>query len=218
MGKFILGFIFIAILASTINSSLKGRSSDAAGTASPRPAEVKIVTGKERDEIVSREVKGLILERDKIEKVRFYSARPPKLTTKVDAYIALPDDKLPFLRMKTTYFGDDWVFYDSVKVMVDDQIIYEKNFRRSDIATNNSGGSVWEVADFVVDDAELRALTAIASAKSATIRFSGNERRHDHEITKKERRDIQRVLEVYSELSNQLASKVPSESSAAGTK
>lgn len=218
MGKFILGFIFIAVLASMINSSLRGRASDAAVTASSRPAEVQIVTGKERDEIVAGAVKGLVLERDKIEKVSFYSAKLPRLATRVETYIALPDGKLPYARIKTIYFGDDWIFYDSIKVMVDDQVIYKNEFRRADVARNNSGGSVWEVADYLANDVELAALNAIANSKSATIRFSGAERRHDHEITKKERRDIQRVLEAYALLSSQLARKVPNDSSAVSVK
>ena len=218
MGKFILGFIFIAILASTINNSLKGRSEDAAGAASTRPAELQIVTGKERDEIVAGAVKGLVLERDKIEKVSFYSAKLPRLATRVETYIALPDDKLPYARMKAIYFGDDWIFYDSIKVMVDDQVIYKNEFRRAEVARNNSGGSVWEVADYLANDVELAALNAIANSKSATIRFSGSERRHDHEVTKKERRDIQRVLEAYALLLGQLARKAPKDPDTVPTK
>ena len=218
MGKFILGLIFIAILASTINSSLEGRSEDAAGAAPTQPAEVQIVTGQERDEIVARAVKGLVLERDKIEKVSFYSAKLPRLATRVETYIGLPDNKQPYARMKTIYFGDDWIFYDSIKVLVDDQVLYENEFRRAEVVRNNSGGSVWEVADYLANDVELATLYAIASSKSATIRFSGAERRHDHEVTNTERRDIRRVLDAYALLSDQLKREAPNALDAAATK
>jgi len=208
MVKFILGLIFIAMLASAIMSKISGDPPTAEKRSSSPPAEVEIVTGPARAEIVSRVTKGLSLERDKIEKVSFYSAKSRTyLASRVEPYISLSDNMLPLLRMKATYFGDDWVFYDSIKIMVDDQVIYERGFRHSDVARNNSSGSVWETADYPANEDELRALAAIAKSKSATIRFSGDKRRRDHEITKKERQQIKQVLEAYAQLAEQLTSK-----------
>ena len=204
MGKFILGLIFIAVLASAFNSSFGDKPPATASPTPATPAEIRVLTGPERDKIVAREAEELELERDKIEKVSFYSPKSRKLRTQIEAYIALPDNKLPFLRMKVTYFGDDWVFYKSIKIMADDQVVYASDFARSDVVRNNSSGKVWEVADILANDAELIALNSIAKSKSATIRFAGDERRHDHEVTKNERREIQRVLDVYAQLSDKL--------------
>lgn len=210
MGKFILGLITVAVLASMIMGSLQGRSADRAESIAAPAAPVRVVTGPERDEIVSRVTKGLVLERDKMEKVSFYSAKARNLTaSRVESYIALRDSGLPILRMKTAYFGDDWIFYDSVKIMVDDSVIYGRDFRRTDIDRDNSSGKVWEVVDYVANDLELAALAAISKSKSATIRFSGDKRRHDHEITKKERAQIRQVLETYAKLTSQLSGEGP---------
>lgn len=218
--KFILGLIFVLSLAVAIKMTVFGVSApDAenlpAAASTPLAAKVEIVTGPERQRIVSSATKNLILNRDKMEKVSFYSAKTRNSrATRIECYIGLSDDELPFLRIRATYFGDDWIFFDSVKAMVDDLVVYGRKFQRGDIVRQNAGGSVWETADYVVGDNELGALIAIARGKSATMRFSGDEWRRDHEVTKDEQRDIQRVLEVYAKLSDQLVRKAPKDPTA----
>jgi len=222
--KFILGLIFVLSLAAAIKMTVFGTSAPEAKSlpAAPSPplaAKVEIVTGPERQRIVSNATKGLVLNRDKMEKVSFYSTKNRNSrATKIECYIGLSDDELPFLRIRATYFGDDWIFFDSVKTMVDDIVVYGRKFQRPDIVRQNAGGSVWETADYVVGDDELGALIAIARGNSATMRFSGDQWRRDHEVTKNERRDIQRVLEVYAQLSNQLVRKAPKDPGAVDSK
>lgn len=211
--KFILGLIFVLSLAAVIKATIfaGGATETEGSTEAPFPplgAKVEIVTGPERHRIVSSATKGLIHNRDKVEKVSFYSTKTRNSrTTRVECYIGISDNQMPFIRIRATYFGDDWIFFDSVKVMVDDQIVYGRKFQRTGVVRHNAGGSVWETADYVVSDNELGALVAIARGKSATIRFASDQRRHDHDVTKKERQDIQRVLEVYAQLSSELTRK-----------
>lgn len=219
--KFILGLIFVLSLAALIKTTVFGGSAPEVEKPSVTPSppqanKVEIVTGPEWQRIVSSATKGLVLNRDKMEKVSFYSTKTRNSrATRIECYIGLSDNEMPFLRIRATYFGEDWIFFDSVKAMVDDLVIYGRKFQRADVVRHNSGGSVWETADYVVGDNELGALIAIARGKSSTVRFSGNEWRRDHEVTKNERRDIQRVLEVYAQLSDQLARKAPKAPAAA---
>jgi hypothetical protein len=210
MRKILLAFLTVIVIVGAC-----GRSDDSATSAvadtqvgavvAPEPEPAPIL-GEERKPIVAAATKDLRVNRDKIEKISFYLAKNPNVgRPRVEAYVSLPDDMQPILRMRTVYFGDDWVFYKSIKVMVDDAVIYERDF--NDVARDNSGGSVWETADFPADARDLLALHAIAGAKSATIRFSGREHRHDHEITVKERKDIKKVLEAYEQLSTNLVRK-----------
>lgn len=179
---------------------------EAATVAAPKPApEPKIITGDQRKPIVAALTKGMDLERDKMEGISFYSAKGRSyLASGLEAYISLPDRSLPIFRVRPTYYGDTWVFYDTLKVMADDEIVYERTFAHGEVQHDNSGGSVWETADYVAREPDLVALKKIANSKSATIRFSGRERRDDHELTAKERKRLQEVIATYEQLTAQL--------------
>lgn len=209
MIKLILGFFVIFIVVQACNRTSEYTENSSKATAAAAAPSAQLIAGDERKKVVSALTKELDLERDKVEKISFYSAKGnDRLKSRLEAYISLPDGALPLLRMKPIYFGDNWIFYESIKVMVDDSVIYERAFNRSDIVRDNSAGSVWETADFVAKESEIGVLRAIANSKAATIRFSGSERRHDHEVTAKERRDIKKILDAYEQLSNDLVRKV----------
>lgn len=199
--------IVCAIGVFAVWSSARTGSTDPqpASSAAAAPAQQRIITGEERKPIVADLTKGLKADRDKMESITFYTSKGINyMSPWVDAYIALPDDRLPGLRMRARYYGENWVFFDSVKIMADDVVIYERSLNRSDISRDNSGGSVWETADYYAKDVDIAALKKIASAKSATILFSGRERRDDHAISAKERRAVQDVITAYEKLTSQL--------------
>lgn len=171
----------------------------------PAAAPPQIVVGEERRPIVDALTKNLVLERDKMEGISFYSTKNRDLLSSgLEAYISLPDTRLPLLRVKAQYFGRDWVFYDVIKVMADDVVVYERSFDHNDVHRDNSGGSVWETADYVAHDSDMDALKKIANAKSATIRFSGREHRDDHEISSAERKNLLEAISTYEKLTAQL--------------
>jgi hypothetical protein len=207
--KSVSGFtiaLVCGIGAFAVWSSVRTSSTAPVATvAASAPASMQVITGDERKPIVQKLTKGLSANRDKMESITFYTAKNRNvLASGVDAYIALPDNKLPYLRMRSTFYGERWVFFDSVKIMADNAVIYERNFKRNDITRDNSGGSVWETADYYAENSDLAALKQIAGSKSATIRFAGRERRHDHTITAKERRDIRDAIAAHEELTRQL--------------
>ena len=153
------------------------------------------VSAPERAKIIAGATKALEASRDKMEGVTFYMApKRQHLTPKIEAYLSVPDARPALLRIAAVYYGDDWVFFDQIKVMADDVVVYEKTLSRSDVARNNSGGSVWETADYLAQPEDEQALRKIANAKSATIRFSSRERQHDHAITAKQLGDLRKVL------------------------
>jgi hypothetical protein len=165
----------------------------------------KVVTGEERKPIVAALTKGMDQNRDKMEGVTFYSPKGLQRTTSsFEAYVALPDKELPTLRMRSTYLGERWIFYSQIKVMADDKIVYEREFKSQSIKRDNSGRQVWEVSDIPVEAQELAALKAIAGAKAATIRFTGRNRRDDHEINARERANLQRSIVTYEKMTAQL--------------
>jgi hypothetical protein len=161
------------------------------------------ITEKERKKIIADATKSLVRQRDQMDRVTFYTASKDG-HTQVGAYLGIEDGDAPVLHMRTIYFGDRWVFYEKVKIMADDAIVFERNFSRSDIIRDNANGDVWEVADFVAGQGDLLALKIIARSKSATVRFEGDERRHDHKISLVEKTRLQSVLKAYDELQGRL--------------
>lgn len=179
-------------------------TSQAAALADPAPNKPAL-TAQERKKILADATKGLEVKRDKIEKITFYSppgADAPK--THITAYIGLPDSDGPYIRVRAIYLSSDWIFYKKIKVMADDVIILEKQFEHSDVDRDNNGGVVWEVADYTAGLADILALTVISKAKSVTVRFDGDNRRYDHEVTRAEKASLKAVLDAYIDISKKL--------------
>lgn len=146
--------------------------------------------------------KTLALKRDEIEKTSFYSPKHPiSGNSGVEAYIAISDGRQPVLRMRSIYYGDRWVFYKKIKVLADNNIIYDRSFTRGEISRDNAGGSVWEVTDYIASADDIAAMQAIANARSTVIRFDGDDRQHDHKVTKQEAANLAVVIGAFKTLS-----------------
>jgi len=106
--------------------------------------------------------------------------------------------------MMVMYHGSRWIFYDHIKIMADDQIVYQRTYRRSEIKRDNEARSVWEVADYVAQPDDLASLQAISAAKSVTVRFAGRDRIYDHKMTTAEKSGLTSVLKAYDHLHTRL--------------
>ena len=163
------------------------------------------LSADERARVLSNATKGLRVKRDEMEKVTFYSTNSgDALKTQVTAYLGVPDGDPPYLRMRTVFFGDRWVFFETIKIMTDNEIVLEKALPRSVITRDNEDGSVWEVADYTPREDDLQALKKISTAKSATIRFSGRDRIRDHKISEAEKASLRMILKAHRELEQKL--------------
>lgn len=180
------------------------QKSTMAPTAVEKPAvtPTKVLTQQERDSIISEATKGLELERDKIEKISFYKTQNMfPLKERLSAYISLPDGSPPIFRIYIGYFGKDWIFFNRVKVMSDDVVVYEKNFESFSVKRDNGGSYVWETIDYAAHSSDLTAIRKIAVAKKSIIRLSGDARREDHDLTEREVKNIKTILNVFDDLS-----------------
>lgn len=161
------------------------------------------LTGDARQKIVTASTKGFEAERDKMEKITFYT---PQITLDawntqtLSAYISLPDDGEPILRMNPHYHGDSWIFFQEVKVMADDQIVYDKMLPYEKMKHDNNSAGVFESADYVANDDDISALRKIAAAKSVTVRLSGNQNRQDFDMSAADQKRIADALKAYDTL------------------
>jgi hypothetical protein len=173
----------------------------AGGRTSSSPPEAPKLSQEEREKLVASATKGFKLDRDKMESISFYTIKSPVvLTPEVNSYLSIPDKARPFFRINLSYIGKGWVFFDQVKIMADDRVVYEKKFSRSQTSRNVLTSLVTETADYPASNADIVAFNEIANAKSVTIRFSGSDRREDHVLTKGEIGRLKSTLAAYATL------------------
>jgi hypothetical protein len=210
-GILIGGPILLAFIGSMAGESTPTISAQRNPTQNPPKLSkpMVILTPEKRKQVVASATKGLKRNRDDMERVTFFS--PPKrnvLSSGFTAYLAVPDTGQPYVRVKSNFYGPSWVFFEHMKIMSDDSIIYERRFPYSEVVRDNSGGSVWETVDFAAEQDEFIALRKIAAASKTVVRFSGRERQHDHRVTKQEGANLQMILNAFENLSQALPGRI----------
>ena len=93
------------------------------------------------------------------------------------------------LRLKLRYQGENWLFFRSVTVKADAQIF---ELAELDVERDNSGGVVWEWADFALEDHPM--LEAWLNAERVVVRFNGDKYYHDLVVP---RAQLNQLREVY---------------------
>jgi len=107
--------------------------------------------------------------------------------------IIIKDDGtiIPFV---TTYYkAENWLFVSDYSVKADD---YKYRSDSLKFERDNSAGTIWEWNNTLVDDKSLGMLKKVANAKSATIRFNGQQYYNDHDFTAAQQKDLRNLIEL----------------------
>lgn len=122
-------------------------------------------------------------------------------TNKASLYIGQKDNQT-WLRLKMSYNGDDWIFFENAYLSYDGET-KEINFNRyRNKESDNSGGYVWEWIDVGVDEQLLAYLKKMVNGKSIKMRLSGKYT-HTRNITGNEKKALEDVLLAYDVLTSQ---------------
>lgn len=108
-----------------------------------------------------------------------------------------------WLRLKISYSGDDWLFFESVYLSHDGntkQVFFDRYQNKK---TDNSGGGVWEWIDISVEEDMESYLREFADAKKPKIRLVGKYNK-TRNLTYNERRGLQNVLKGYDALNAEM--------------
>jgi len=190
--------------ASEVETSLAGYRLLAKVT-SDKPAYVTKVAEYTQKKIDGRStrvaeiLKGYRVETDKFNNLSFYThASSPRFTNSrstVYLYIAVNKDTA-WLRMKTTYASDDWLFVDEVQAFADGETsqLTSGDFERDNTST------IWEWMDEKPSDSQIATLQKLAGAKDATLRYVGNTYRDDITLGGADKKAILDVLETFAKL------------------
>ena len=114
----------------------------------------------------------------------------------VRPYIELLGGTSPSIRLVYNYNGDDWVFFESVGILVDGKE-YIKGFSYFDVERDTAWGSVFEYIDRVITQEDLEMLREIADSEETIVRFAGKNYKKDITLSSKDKQAIKDCLLVY---------------------
>lgn len=138
-------------------------------------------------------------EHDKVQGITWYEpkARPYYADTRsyILPYIGMQNGNA-WLRLAYWYTGDDWIFFESVTVMVDGKKYYEI-FGPFGTERDNDNGYVWEYVDKEADATDIEMLKAIANSKETIVRFQGDNYHYDLTVSASDKKAIKEVLTAY---------------------
>nr|DAX04846.1 MAG TPA: hypothetical protein [Bacteriophage sp.] len=118
-------------------------------------------------------------------------------TNHTSIYMGKSESSL-WLRLKMSYEGDDWIFFDTAYLSYDGNTYYVPFDEYRDKKTENDT-RVWEWIDVNVDDEMLSFLRKMVNGKSVKMRLSGKYS-HTRNLTSSEIKGIKDILIAYDVL------------------
>ncbi len=106
-------------------------------------------------------------ERDGFRKLRFYK---PEIYSKMDGavfcpfiktYVSLRDHRSPSFFMQPCYSGNNWIFMSKVAIMLDENVIFERNFSNDKVERNVDSPHVEEFYNLIATESEINSLRKI---------------------------------------------------------
>ena len=113
------------------------------------------------------------------------------------------DDSRVWLRLKMSYYGDDWIFFDSAYLSYEGNTHTISFDKYRDKETENDGGMVWEWLDVNVDSDLLSYLRRFVKGNNPKMRLSGKYT-ETRNLSGKEIKAMQEILLAYDVLKNGL--------------
>jgi len=118
-------------------------------------------------------------KRDAFRKLSFFKTAGAKvyedLGPSVGSYISVPDGEMPVIFLSPYFLGKNgWLFMNKISVMVDGEVIFERDFSDSKVSRNSETYGVEERYDFIANESDIAALRKITPASKIVIRLSGD--------------------------------------------
>lgn len=136
---------------------------------------------------------------DDLEKINWYYSRGSVGTEHKFAfyiYMGEKNDK-HWLRLKTGFYKDDWVFFEKVKVLADDYV-FKIPFNEYDDKLEEVQKGIHEFIDVSVDESMIENLIKVANSDFAKIRFVGKNHSKEYEINIAQKKKIKQIIDLYN--------------------
>jgi len=116
-------------------------------------------------------------KRDGFRRLRFYTPglmSNGSLGPYVRIYLSVPDGERPALLLTPYFFGKNgWLFMSKVAVMVDGEVVFERDFKDNRVRRNAENWGVEETYDLITTSADINGLRKIKKESSVSIRLTG---------------------------------------------
>lgn len=123
-------------------------------------------------------------------------------TNRISLYIGTQKDKRPWLRLKMSYEGDNWIFFENAYISYDGKTLEIPFNQYEDKESDNGyGGRVWEWIDVHVTSEIHSFLKQMVEGKSLKMRLSGKYT-ETRNLTNSEIEGLKDVLLAYDVLLN----------------
>ena len=142
------------------------------------------------------------VEDDPVRNMAFYFPQAFPYYTDIRSFV-LPyigtQDGRYWMNLRFNYTAaDNWVFFETVTLAVDDERYYEY-FNYFDVTRDNDT-EVWEYVDMDVGEEELEMLKAIADSETTIIRFEGDDYYSDFTVSASDKEAIRQMVTAYEAL------------------
>ncbi len=110
-------------------------------------------------------------------------------------YFSASDKSVSDLVLRIQYHADKWLFWHTIQFLVDGEAF---TYRPPNVETDSgNGGKIWEWSSEALGSSDYALLDALSTAKSAKMKFIGQQYSKVKVITKQQLQDIQRAKEYY---------------------
>ncbi|MDO3517747.1 hypothetical protein [Ralstonia pseudosolanacearum] len=151
-------------------------------------------------------------KRDAFRKLRFYETGiPMRIGSGISTYVSLKDNGSPKLLLAPYIFRDNWIFMNKVAIMVDGDVILERDLELTSSDRQVFPGGVQEDCDFVATEDQIHALRKIKPDSKVLIRITG--KKGYMTLTKSDTSTVKskiiEVLRVYDTILEAVRDKIP---------
>lgn len=155
------------------------------------------VRAKSISDLSKADLKGFVVDEDKFKHTTFITNRWGMNNPAVLPYIAINEGNV-YLRIKTQYYGSNWIFMDRVQFIIDGK---DYSYQISEPDRNViSASDLKESSDDIATDKQIEILNAIVGSKSnVSVRLSG-QRYRDTNIDSGTKKKIKETLDLYEKL------------------
>ncbi len=158
--------------------------------------------------------------RDEFRKLTiFQGGLPLKIATCVKTYVSLLDGKSPVLFLAPYYWSENgWLFMNKIAVMVDGDVVFERNFENTNVDRDTEGVGVAELYQFIATPEDITALRKIKNSSKILVRLSGTKGyvnlengRHPKRVNATEnfRLDIINAISIYDTINHATEGHLP---------
>lgn len=128
--------------------------------------------------------------------VFYYHPSSTKFVDRNDFFLYISEKQSDVsLRMRIQYAGDDWLFIERYYIKMDS--VVAQIVPISSVERDNGYGGVWEYYDTVMDATDFEMMQDLAQAKTAKLRYEGQQYYRERDITRTQRQAIQDMLDLY---------------------